>query len=345
MLFEPVEQIKGPIKQRETTFEFLQRGGRKEAIEIREWIENWFGKIPHDIQPNLKGRLSGDYQQFLGALFEIEIHEILRRLDHRVEFEPNIPGIEKQIDFFAQREKQGFYIEATVCGIGQGKVSGNANEDDVVEKIRNKLGFMHSDIWLEATGKLKTSLGQKCVVRPFHDLLNRHTSDEIREIYLQRGELGMPYVEIKKGGWILKGKLMPCISPYSKGQVWGPERSGAIDGVTPMLKALCRKAEDWKRIDFGSQPFFIAINVCHSEFFWEDVENALFGEINQTENDRKFRGCLSLVDGVIVFGNAVLGRERNAPVQLYSNGKRFIPDSLKFLLQNQKLGNLLGINN
>ncbi|MDE0313562.1 MAG: hypothetical protein OXM61_01555, partial [Candidatus Poribacteria bacterium] len=70
MLFESVEQAEGPIRQRETTFEFLQRGGRKEATEIREWLENWFRKIPPDIQSNLKGRLKGNYQQFLGALFE-----------------------------------------------------------------------------------------------------------------------------------------------------------------------------------------------------------------------------------------------------------------------------------
>lgn len=343
MLFESVEQMEGPIKKRETTFEFLQRGGRKEAVEIRKWMESWFRKIPHKMRLNLESRLKGNYSQFLSAFFEIEIHEMLRRLDYCVEFEPSISETRKQIDFFAQQEGQGFYIEATVCGIGQSELIGNSNENDVVEKIKNKLGSIHSDIWLEATGELEASLRQERVIKPFHDLLNRYTADEVREIYSRCGELGMPYIKIKREGWILKGKLMPCASSYSQGQIWGPLRSGAIDGATPMLRALCRKTEDWKKIDFGSQPFLIAINVCHPEFLWEDVENVLFGDSNQTENNKEFRKCLSRVDGVIVFDNAVLGRERDAPVQLYRNGNKPIPDGLQPLLLNRKLSDLLGI--
>ena len=47
--------------------------------------------------------------------------------------------------------------------------------------------------------------------------------------------------------------------------------------------------------------------------------------------------------GVIVFYMATLGNERSAPVRLYKNGKKNIPECLRFLLEEQRLGDLLGI--
>ena len=265
-LFKSVKQQKGSIKGRETTFEFLQRGGRQEAIEIREWIERWFREFPASGQLNLKRRLKGDYSPFMSALFELEVHKMLLQLNHSIEFEPNILGTNKRIDFLASKGRQSFYVEATVCGIGQSELSGNLNEHDAVEKIRKNLGPMHSDIWLEAEGELNESLGQEYVVKPFRDLLRKYTRDEVLKICLRQSYLGAPAAEIKKGNWTLKGWLMPA-SLYSKGQVWGPARGGAIGGATPLLKALRKKAKDWKRGDFQGRPLLIAINVCHPEFF------------------------------------------------------------------------------
>ena len=49
-LFEAVRQEQGPVKPRETTFEFLQRGGRKEAVEIRQWTKAWFQAVPSNLK-------------------------------------------------------------------------------------------------------------------------------------------------------------------------------------------------------------------------------------------------------------------------------------------------------
>ncbi|MDE0332837.1 MAG: hypothetical protein OXL41_13320 [Nitrospinae bacterium] len=48
LLFQSVSQRKGLIKEGETTFQFLQRGGRGEAVQIRQWMEEWFQQFPLD---------------------------------------------------------------------------------------------------------------------------------------------------------------------------------------------------------------------------------------------------------------------------------------------------------
>lgn len=79
MLFKPVEQRQGPSTARERTFEFLERGGRKEAVEIRQWIESWFQAVPDNRKKGIEKRLKAkQFKQFLGAMFELEVHEILR---------------------------------------------------------------------------------------------------------------------------------------------------------------------------------------------------------------------------------------------------------------------------
>ena len=49
------------------------------------------------------------------------------------------------------------------------------------------------------------------------------------------------------------------------------------------------------------------------------------------------------VNGIIAVSNGVIGCEYHAPVRLYRNGNKQVPDCLRFLLEVHKLGDLLGI--
>ena len=88
-LFKAVPELQGAIMNGETTFEFLQRGGRTEAIEICQWIENWFRAYPDDHKDELRMRLqSKKFEEFMGAYFELQIFSGLRQLDCDVEVHP-----------------------------------------------------------------------------------------------------------------------------------------------------------------------------------------------------------------------------------------------------------------
>ncbi len=276
-------------------------------------------------------------------MFELEVHEILRRLSCVIEIEPELSG-GRTVDFRVIAKTEEFYIEATVCGIGQGALHSNENEQDAVEKLRKHLKRLHSDLILSAKGELKRSLSKE-VVKPFQDLLDRYTPEEVHDVYKVhglRGELQLS-TEFREGDWVLKGRLRPAFATSSTGKVLGPARTEYIDGVEPITTALKKKAKNWKEGRIKDHIFLIAINVCHLDSLSDDPEQAIFDPGRPSSEEGKFREDLSCVDGVIVFYNATLGNERNAPVRLYKNGDRNIPECLEFLLQEQRLGDLLGI--
>lgn len=103
MLFkDDLERTEGTIDFRESTFEYLQRSNRPEIIQRCRWINEWFAKLPVNSKAVFESRLKADEDHaFNGALFEMQVHSILRRLDFTVEIEADFPGTERKIDFLA----------------------------------------------------------------------------------------------------------------------------------------------------------------------------------------------------------------------------------------------------
>lgn len=345
-LFEDVEQVGGKIKGRETTFDWLQRCNRQDVLTRRQWIEGWFGELPCSKQDGIRSRLKKDLNKFQEALFEMQVHSILRRMRCSVAIEPDFPGTKNKIDFLATdvRTDETFYVEATVSGLGKSDLDESRNEQDVVEKVReafpNPLVNIHLD---RKKGTLRKTLGAHQVVQPIRELLEAHTVAEIEEAYRLYGFAGCPSTQINEGDWRLEVQLTPLIS--SKGYVRGLERGGGIDGERHLVKSLRCKAKRWKDAEFRGMPFLVAVNAASSEFSWDDIPQTLFdrdpdGDI---KNIGTFRESLTCLNGVIVFDNAVLGNEIGARVQLFRNGGAPIPTCLQFLLDERRMGDLLGI--
>ena len=69
----------------------------------------------------------------------------------------------------------------------------------------------------------------------------------------------------------------------------------------------------------------------------------IYNDVRGRVTGLEFAHSLRDINGVLVFNNATLGRERTAHVRLYRNGQEEIPDSLKCLLHGCNLGSLLGL--
>ena len=345
-LFGQVEQREGPITERETTFDFLARGGRPEAVQIRSWMEKWYQKYPEDHRHELKRRLqSKNFREFMSACFELQVFTILFRRNCRIDIHPSFAGTDGTVDFHVANDKDEFYVEATVCGIGQGILSSNANEEDAVRKIKASLVDPHSDLWLSAEGELTITLSKHRVLKPFRGLLDRYTADEVRKLCPNPGwahEQRLSSEPIVEGNWRLKGYLAPPIASDGKGRVRGPIRGGLAEGAGPLKTAIEKKVDDWKEKELREEMFVIAVNACHSEFSWGDESDAIFGNRELVSDRRVFADMLAEVNGVIVFDNAVLGAERGARVKLYRNGNMSIPKCLQCFVSERALGDLLG---
>lgn len=345
-LFADVEQGGGKIKHRETPFDWLQRCNRQAVLTRRQWIEGWFGELPCSKQDGIERRLKKDSDKFQEALFEMQVHSILRRMGCSVAIEPDFPGTRNKIDFLAKdvRNDEAFYVEATVSGLGKSYLDEGPNEYDVVEKVRKAFPNPPVNIRLaRKKGTLRKTLGANQVVQPIRELLKAHTVSEIEEAYRLYGCAGCPSTEINEDDWILKVRLIPLRSP--KGYITGLTRGGGMDGKRHLVNSLCRKAKHWKDAEFRGMPFLVAVNAASSEFSWDDIPPTLFDidPARDIKNTGTFRESLTCLNGVIVFHNAVLGNEIGARVQLFRNGPAPIPTCLQFLLDERGMGNLLGI--
>ena len=342
-LFNSVRQWQGPTTMGETTFEFLQRGGRTDAIEIRRWMEKWFRKFPEEHKEELRKRLqSRNFDQFMGAYFELQVYSVLRLLGCDVKVHPDFAGTDGVVDFGVTHMKDRFYVEATVCGIDQGVLSSNANEEDAVRKVREEIRHPHSDVWLEAEGELLQTLGRKRIVNPIKELLDSCSADAVYglgEVYAWL----RPRTSIQEGKWRLDVFLARPIASDGKGRVQGPGRGGSADGSLPIARALRKKVEDWAGKKYDEATFVIALNVCHSEYCLGDELKAIYGKPDPDAGQDSFSRHLSRVAGVVVFGNATLGHERGASVQMYVNPDRGAPECLRFLQQKKSLGGLIGL--
>ena len=317
-------------------------------------MEHSFRLLPADARPRLKRRLqSPKFPEFLSAYFELQVFTLLRRIGCSIEVEPPFPGTRgATVDFLARHDKDEFYIEATVCGLGQGVLSSNDNEEDAVSKIKEGLAGLHSDLWLRAEGHLRRTLGKKRLVQSFQNLLKAHTPSEVRELHSRLGPFeAEEYLSatISEGQWALTGRLDPPRAPSGQGQVLGPVRSGTVSAEAPLKRALAKKAQDWRRTDFKEQCFLVAVNVCNLDFGWNlDEVRAIYAPdapIHRGNGARRspFAPYLSRVAGVLIVDHATLGSEQTARVRLHRNPHRPLPNCLRLLLAEQRLGDLIGL--
>ena len=341
-LFQPVEQRLGPGSANETTFEFLERGARKEAVAIRHWMQDWFAAYPEDHREELRRRLQlKSFREFMAAHFELQVFAMLCRLGCRVEIHPKFTDTRGTVDFRAGHGNDTFYVEATVSGIlREGVLWGTANEQDAVDKIRAAFTGAHSHVHLATEGQLRKTLSKQRLLKPIRHLLESTSAEEVQSprLYGRR-----PQVTISEGEWEMRVSLSPPAAEHGRCHVRGPARGGAVDGAMPLQKALGKKAEDWKNKGLEQESFIVAINACHSDYSWGAESRAIYGR-HDAEADAcaEFPKPLDRVAGVIVFGNATLGKECSAPVKLYENRDRRVPECLQFLRQERRLRELLG---
>ena len=276
----------------------------------------------------------------MSAYFELQVFAILRRIDCSVTVHPNFPDTAGTVDFAVTDGREEFFVEATVCGIGQGVLRLNANEEDAVRKITDAFPEPHSDIRLRVEGKLERTLGRYRIVAPIRKLLDSCSPLDVKRLH---ASWEPPQTAIEEGDWLLEVRLLPASGRDGKGVLRGPSGGGSVDGVKPLAKALSRKAEDWKRKSLEKESFLVAVNVCHADFFLGDQEEAIYRRTGAGLDRSAFHESLSGVAAVVVFGHATLGMERTAPVRMFPNPNRRSPECLHFLRQERRLAELIGM--
>ena len=341
---------RGRTTAKERIHQFLEREGRPEAAQIRDWIEHWYSRLPAHKQPDIRGRLrSGETDRFTEAYFELQMFGLLNTSGHEVCAEPALSDGRYKPDFLAMRGSSTFYLEATVCGQDErnaGAHRATAIEIDAVEKIRSALQdervAIHSHLWLESEGHLVRPPSKKKIGKPFVDLLKRTSAEEVERSVAS----GRPHQEVFTwGNWVLRGYLDPKPSKGAVGHVWGPARSAMGDAFDAINKSLRKKASKWRKEGPGRDGVLvIAQSVCHSHYDWNagDEVRAIAKDPTNAAPTAPWRHELRDVTGVLFVGNVSLGNEMRTKARLIQNPERNLPESLAFLKMEQKLAELTG---
>ena len=342
----------GPAAKAESAFSFLEREGRKEAIPLKEGMERWFSYVPKEEQLHLRKSLKAkQFPTFMSALFELELHEIFRRMNLFFEYPSQIGNGNRDnvpsIDFRIKEGESVYFVEATVCFTRQDLLRSMKHEEDIATRLRKELegdlARAECSVFLQAEGQIKDTLTRedvKDISRKIKDAIAEF-SDSLTIAGHSTKPRGISWGEHKHGEWTLSGRLFPSNTGY----VHFPARVLG-DGVGPLRSSLKRKASDWqtKKKKVYGQDFLIAINCLDINFYEDNLISAIYGTPSIPSPNKPFLPYLEGVNGVLAFFNATLGRERDAPVRLFQNGHMQIPQAFEPLLHGKQLEELLGLS-
>ena len=337
-LFEDIERtFDGYPDPGESTYSFLNRSAQPRIEHIRLLLDSWFEKVDPASRNELRAAFKqGNEQQHDGAFFELFLHEMLTRLGFSIDIHPNIEGVGSHPDFLARHPREGrFYIEATVTGKRSGPFTRGANEQDVINDL-NTLNSPHFHIRVNMEGTLSRTLAKKDVTRPFHELLNAYTAEEVRLMIKAGGRRAAPSRRIECGSWTLEGWLVPISAegrsvPHCRQLVIGHYRAKRTDSVSRVKNALKKKANRYGKLD---APFIVAVNARDMFYNGEDNDlDVLFGkeQLSYEHPDsppqlsRMTSGLWSRnsrIDAVMRFQRVDLWNLANADVCLYSNPQK-----------------------
>jgi hypothetical protein len=146
MLFDDFERINGnPSEHGEPLYPFLNRAAGEYWQNVRDLLTEWLSQYPEAERPTLISRFRRtDRRGFLGAFWELYLHEVFRRLGFEIAFHPAVSGATRRPDFRLQLGTAVTYVEAVTIYEPQahsiGIYPGRGGIIDDHRVIRQRLG-------------------------------------------------------------------------------------------------------------------------------------------------------------------------------------------------------------
>lgn len=280
VLFDPAPRSDpSPARHEEGTFDFLNRVADPYFASVRRTLDRWFERLPAHAKTSFRARMRR--RGWRSGFWELYLHEMLRRLDLAVRYEPELDDSPRNPDFLIDDPAgRSCVIEAVSLD--------KPHEDDAAERRRaqildalNRTTSPDFFLWLEfeAEGTEAPSVAR---FRPGLEawLRGLDTEDVIRQ-YEEGGMEALSSYVWEDRGWRVAIWPVPK-NPEARGDpnhrpvgAHGPSQAYLIDDRSVLLQAMKRKATGYG--DLG-RPFVIALDF-HSLFGLEeeDVEGVLYG--------------------------------------------------------------------
>lgn len=304
----------GPKPYAESIFDYLNRSARLEYKRIRNLLEQWFERFSSEVQDELRARIrSKDDRQFLGAFYELYLHELLSKLGFSVEIHPTVSNRVTHPDFRVLKDgKPLFYLEVTLAALSDTDTSAKARENQVYDTL-NRMKSPNFFIRVKVRGAPTTNPPGVKMRSFLENKLSNLDPDVVTKQFDQGGLEALPSWNWKYNDWQINFSPIPKKSE-ARGK-HGVRPIGLqikdVRWITPhirIMKSIQDKATKYGKLDL---PYIVAINVADELGVDEiDISNALFGEEQWT---------------IILRGNNVISQEPNRK----PNGAWYGPSGLR----------------
>ena len=280
MLFEERERSYfGPRRWAESHYSFLNRSANSTEAGVRAVMNQWFAAYPESARADLRGRFrSKVHGQHAGALNELFLHELFRRLGYRLDVTPVGSDNVSRPDFLLTSDATpNFDLEATVAEISveERKRRQRANVIyDTIDRIRSPNFMLAIESWSGPdtdlpSRKLRDELREWIDGLDFNSIVPGHQLDDL------------PTYDFCHDDWRIKFWAMPV---QSEGlDVYDDRIIGMrVTGIQPIdTIGDIRRALDDKTTKYGARdrPFVIAVSTGSENPFFSirSLRPALFG--------------------------------------------------------------------
>lgn len=294
MLFENRKHTDhGPKLHGENDYEYLDRSARKEADNVRIFLNTWVSQFPKDEALDLISRIKSGGHSFDSATFEIILYAIVSSLGGKLEIHPELEnGSTKKPDFLVtMSNREEFYLEAVLASEFSEEEKAAERRKNVVLNAIEKLDSPNFFIDINAKGNPKTPLPGKPLRRELSAWLNGLDPDNVTKDVEKNGFDHIPTITCKYDGWHVEFKAIPKkFEMRGKGQrVIG----GLSEGVRRSnVWESIRDAVQKKGARYGelTKPFIVAVNVDTYFLGRTDEMQALFGREEYVFNPAKPKG-------------------------------------------------------
>jgi hypothetical protein len=279
--------IRGKMRT-ENNFAYLNRSGRAGSAAERALIEAWLSRVPRTEHADFCFRFRcGRDVEFVSALQELTLHELLWHQRCRLRFHPKLIGTTKQPDFAVRQPLgQEFILEACTST----EISSGHKRSPRADRIRDFLQGLDLRGYMLAIDELTEwarDLPQKA--------LAKHIDYEIKAAAAGYADESISILRLTTAdGWRIELTAFPTARYGSRRgtvmmEAWGSTWSGPS---YPLRDCLKKKASR-----YGNQfatPYVIAVNSCDVMLTERDFEETLFGAGPEAAmTDRGFWGSIT----------------------------------------------------
>ena len=314
MLFDDRKRTSFVLKRwAEPDFTFLDRSGHPIEARVRALMNEWFKEYPESARADLRGRFrSKDHGQHVGALNELFLHALFRRLGYGVDVAPVGPDNVSRPDFLLTSDAMpNFDLEATVAEVSDDERKRRRRASELYDSI-DRIGSSDFMLAIKSWSGPGTDLQYRRLRSELQRWLTGLDADSIPPAH-QLDDL--PTYDFCHDGWQIQFWAVPA---QSECQDLDDNRTVGMrfTGMHPLDSAghIQRGLED-KTTKYGARdrPFVIAVSAGSDNPFLSirSLRLALFGH-NTAILDDQGKLVASRRDGSGVMWHQ--GRPRNTRV-------------------------------